>query len=119
MPVSTAMYFDEDGYFELTERAGASSASLGGPIGRHVAGKEFLTAYIRHSQAQEFFAVARNARHARSLIKFAVAARLGLPSRQLRVFVGDSKGSGATQRGRESLVKKTPDPLESPDGARC
>lgn len=80
-----AIYFDEDGYVESPDRT-VGKGQGGGPMGRHVAGKEFLNAYMRMSQSQEFYGLVRSAENGRLLVSLCHNARIDLTPRNLYVL---------------------------------
>lgn len=82
-----AIYFDEDGYLEHSERAASKGQHTAGPMGRHVAGKEFLTAYLQLSRHPEYFGLARSMQHGKALVNFCHKARFYLPARDLFVLL--------------------------------
>jgi len=57
--MSTALYFDPDAYTEAHARSGAATGPAG-LMGRQVAGKEFLDAYLTHARADTLTAVVRD-----------------------------------------------------------
>jgi glycosyltransferase involved in cell wall biosynthesis len=66
-----ALYYDDDAYVEMLARPArvAPEAPLG-LMGRQVAGKEFLDAYLQHGSWSELVAVVRNQANAASLLRF-------------------------------------------------
>jgi glycosyltransferase involved in cell wall biosynthesis len=67
MNTSVAIYFEEDGFLESPSRSHAPADSPLGPLGRRVAGKEFLTAYFRHAKTPAFAAVISNSQAGKSV----------------------------------------------------
>jgi glycosyltransferase involved in cell wall biosynthesis len=57
--MTTALYFDPDAYTEAHARSGVAYGPAG-LMGRQVAGKEFLDAYLSHSRADTLTAVVRS-----------------------------------------------------------
>lgn len=63
-----ALYYDDSGYQETLQRP--ARVKVGSPVGlmgRQVAGKEFLDAYLTHGQWEELLAVVHGSASARSL----------------------------------------------------
>lgn len=58
-PPNVALYFDADAYTEAHHRSGVARGPAG-LMGRQVAGKEFLDAYLTHAQANTISAVVRS-----------------------------------------------------------
>lgn len=58
-PPNVALYFDADAYTESHNRAGVARGPAG-LMGRQVAGKEFLDAYLTHAQSNTISAVVRS-----------------------------------------------------------
>jgi glycosyltransferase involved in cell wall biosynthesis len=67
-PPSVAIYFDPDGYVEVPSRATASPGAPRGIMGRQVAGKEFLDAYLTHGRWDALTAVVRSRQRADPLV---------------------------------------------------
>lgn len=88
MPLNArvAIYFDEDGYVETSDRK-VNKDVVGGPMGRHVAGKEFLNAYMRLGRANEFYALARTPANGNLLVELCHRARMDLPTKGLYVIL--------------------------------
>ena len=63
-----AMLYDDDAYLELPDRRLGRSDRRKGLWGRHVAGKEFLDAFLYHGTWQELVAVVRNRSSRESII---------------------------------------------------
>src|SRR6476659_6842533 len=57
-PMSTALFFDPDAYTEAHRQAGVAHGPAG-LMGRQVAGKEFLDAYLSHASGETLTAVVR------------------------------------------------------------
>jgi len=64
--MSTAFYFDPDAYTEAHARSGARGGPAG-LMGRQVAGKEFLDAYLWHARADSLTGVVRTPDHGKVL----------------------------------------------------
>lgn len=64
-----AMLYDDDAYVELPDRSQAASSSRG-LWGRHVAGKEFLDAYLTYGNWSELVALVRNSPSRQSIIDY-------------------------------------------------
>ena len=60
MNTRVAIYFEEDAILESPSRSQAPANSRRGPLGRRVAGKEFLTAYFQYAKTPSFAAVIGN-----------------------------------------------------------
>ena len=66
-----ALLYDEDGYVEtFTRPPQPGSERIGGPIGRQVAGKEFLDAYLTHGAWESLVAIVRNAGNQDSFVRY-------------------------------------------------
>lgn len=65
---NVALYFDPDGYVEPVHGA-PTSTGAGGLMGRHVAGKEFLDAYLAHGRWDALTAVVRGRDRADPLVE--------------------------------------------------
>ena len=69
--LSIALYYDDSAYRETLELAGAQKAGQpAGLMGRQVAGKEFLDAYLSHGDWAELFALVPNAASEQSIAEF-------------------------------------------------
>jgi glycosyltransferase involved in cell wall biosynthesis len=64
--MSTALYFDPDAYTEAHARTGTTGGPAG-LMGRQVAGKEFLDAYLSHGRFDALTAVVRSADRGKAL----------------------------------------------------
>ena len=64
--MTTALFFDPDAYTESHGRAAAPGGPLG-LMGRQVAGKEFLDAYLSHARSDSLLAVVRSRERAEVL----------------------------------------------------
>ena len=64
-----ALYYDDGAYREMLERADSRSKGPKGLMGRQVAGKEFLDAYLAHGEWEELLAVTPHDAAARSLLE--------------------------------------------------
>ena len=65
---NVALYFDADAYTEAHQLAGDARGPAG-LMGRQVAGKEFLDAYLTHGQSDLFRAVVRSRERAEPLVR--------------------------------------------------
>src|SRR5947209_13342329 len=63
-----ALYFDPDAYTEAHKQAGVPSGPAG-LMGRQVAGKEFLDAYLAHARSDTLTAVVRSKEKAEVLAR--------------------------------------------------
>ena len=64
-----AFFYDDDAYVEKAPpAAGGASKGVAGPMGRQVAGKDFLNAYLGHGQSDRLVALVRNRASAQSLV---------------------------------------------------
>ncbi|MFO0913455.1 MAG: glycosyltransferase family 4 protein [Pirellulales bacterium] len=68
MSAKIALYYDVDAYQELSRR-GKETGAERGLWGRHVAGQEFLDAYLEHGTWNQLLALVRQRSGRRSLIK--------------------------------------------------
>jgi glycosyltransferase involved in cell wall biosynthesis len=64
---AVALLYDDSAYVEATKRREAFGDSPGGLVGRQVAGREFLDAYLAHGAFRELIAVVYNQASAGSL----------------------------------------------------
>ncbi len=70
-PVTIALYYDDSAYQETLEAAANRQAGKpSGLMGRQVAGKEFLDAYLSHGEWAELFALVPNAASEKSITEF-------------------------------------------------
>ncbi len=70
-PVAIALYYDDSAYRETLEPAAHRQAGKpAGLMGRQVAGKEFLDAYLSHGDWAELFALVPNAASEKSIAEF-------------------------------------------------
>jgi glycosyltransferase involved in cell wall biosynthesis len=68
---SIALLYDDSAYVEATQRATSVAADApAGLVGRQVAGREFLDAFLRHGSWNELTAVVYNQASADSLLRF-------------------------------------------------
>lgn len=75
MTPSVGLIFDPDAYTEAHARSGVAGGPAG-LMGRQVAGKEFLAAYLAHGRADPLTAVVRSADRAEPLARQAQGRRL-------------------------------------------
>jgi glycosyltransferase involved in cell wall biosynthesis len=86
-----ALLYDDSAYVEAVgqpRRAGAGAPA--GLVGRQVAGREFLDAYLAHGHGPELVAVVWNQASAQSLARLCEQQPPGRPRRSLRVVTMDS-----------------------------
>jgi D-inositol-3-phosphate glycosyltransferase len=87
MNTPVAIYFEEDAFLESPSRSHAPADSLLGPLGRRVAGMEFLTAYFRYAKAPAFAAVISNSQAGKSLTQLYSESTGNEPNRRdLKTF---------------------------------
>jgi glycosyltransferase involved in cell wall biosynthesis len=92
MRVPTAIYYDDDGYVDSAppEPRGRGrarrAAAAAGPIGRRVAGKEFLLAYLRYAQTDPLYALVRDRSLRQSVTAFCAQPGAELGSKKLEVL---------------------------------
>lgn len=84
---STALLYDDGAYVEVTGNPdGGSPVAPAGIVGRQVAGREFLEAYLRHGTWSDLVAVVENAPSRRSLLQlFASHPAAQASGRSLRI----------------------------------
>jgi glycosyltransferase involved in cell wall biosynthesis len=95
--MTTALYFDPDAYTESHGRSGATGGPAG-LMGRQVAGKEFLDAYLSHAGSSALTAVVRSRDRGEVLTRICQAHPSGA-SRQVTVipeadFLSAAAGAG-------------------------
>src|SRR5437870_4671369 len=88
-PVPVVIFYDDDGYVESpsASRPNQAKQQQQGPLGRRVAGKEFLLAYLRYARSDPIYALVRDRRQQQSLLEFRSQASLGDLANQRKVQV--------------------------------
>jgi glycosyltransferase involved in cell wall biosynthesis len=87
METLVAISFEEDAFVESPSQSNAPADSLLGPLGRRVAGKEFLAAYFKYAKTPAFGAVVSNPPSTNALKQAYIDSLAGkADSRQLRAF---------------------------------
>lgn len=85
--VPTAIYYGDDGFVESAPVVSKGRRrDAGGPVGRRVAGKEFLLAYLRYARTEPLYGLVRDRHQARSLAEFCADPKASPTPRTMHVL---------------------------------